>query len=289
MLALSVLSRLYGFEMLWAERNMIALVKLGGSIITDKTRQECANVDTIRRLAGELRQAIDAADMRIIVGHGSGSFGHIYAQRYGVHRGLAPDADWMGFALTSAAALRLNRIVVDELLAVGIPALALQPSATLVARGGQLARWNTDALERALDHRLVPVIHGDVAFDEIQGSAIISTEQLLAHLAMLPSFRPTRIVLVGKSGVYTADPRSNPHAERIARIDERNITDVLAGAGGSHGIDVTGGMRSKVELMWQLVQTIPSLQVYLIGPAPGLLHRALLGDATVEGTVMVAG
>lgn len=107
----------------------------------------------------------------------------------------------MGFALTSAAALRLNRIVVDELLAAGVPALALQPSTTLVARGGQLVRWDTDALERALKHWLVPVIHGDVAFDEVQGSAIISTEQLLAHLAALPALQPNRIVLVGESGV----------------------------------------------------------------------------------------
>ncbi|MCS6941163.1 MAG: isopentenyl phosphate kinase [Roseiflexus sp.] len=269
---------------------MIAFVKFGGSIITDKTQQERADTETIRRLAGELRQALDAApEMRIIIGHGSGSFGHVYAQRYGIHRGLAPDADWMGFALTSAAALRLSRIVVDELLAAGVPALALQPSTTLVAHGGQLARWDTGALERALKHRLVPVVHGDVAFDEVQGSAIISTEQLLAHLATLPAIRPDRIILVGESGVYTADPRSNPNAERIARIDQRNVADVLAGTGGSHGVDVTGGMRSKVELMWRLVQAIPSLQVYLIGPTPGLLYRALLGDATVEGTVIVAG
>jgi isopentenyl phosphate kinase (EC 2.7.4.-) len=121
------------------------------------------------------------------------------------------------------------------------------------------------------------------------GSAIISTEQLLAHLATLPTLRPARIVLVGEAGVYTADPRINPQAERIARIDRRNIANVLAGAGGSHGVDVTGGMRSKVELMWQLVQTVPGLQVYLIGPKPGSLKRALLGDDTVEGTVIVGG
>lgn len=267
---------------------MIVFIKFGGSVITDKQQQEHAATDTIRRLAEELRQALDTArDLRVIVGHGSGSFGHVYAQKYGIHRGLAPDDDWMGFALTSGAALRLNRIVVDELLAVGIPALALQPSTTLLARGGQLVHWETGSLERALECRLVPVVHGDVAFDDVQGSAIISTEQLLAHLATLPTLRPARIVLVGEAGVYTADPRIHLQAERIARIDQRNIDDVLAGAGGSHGVDVTGGMRSKVELMWQLVQTVPALHVYLIGPKPGLLKRALLGDDTVEGTVIV--
>src|SRR5215470_12172495 len=154
----------------------LTFIKLGGSVITDKTGQEAPDLDTIRRLAGELRDA-RAADpgLQVILGHGSGSFGHTYAMRYGVHRGIAPGADWMGFAFTAAAALRLNRIVVDELLAAGVPALALQPSTTLRSVGGELAAWDTATIGRALGQGLVPVVHGDVAFDETQGTAIIST------------------------------------------------------------------------------------------------------------------
>jgi isopentenyl phosphate kinase len=134
----------------------------------------------------------------------------------------------------------------------------------------------------------VPVIHGDVAFDTAQGTAIVSTEQLLEQLARTAALRPDRIVLVGEAGVYTADPRADPHAERIARIDATNIAAVLRGTGGSHGVDVTGGMRSKVELIWRLVTAAPGLSVQLIGPAPGLLTRALLGTATGEGTLIVS-
>ena len=269
---------------------MLTFVKLGGSVITDKTGHEAPDLPLIARLAAELRAALDAfapSDC-LVLGHGSGSFGHTYARRYGIHLGLAPDADWMGFAQTAAAALRLNRIVVDGLLAAGVPAIAFQPSATLLAERGQLARWDTAAIGRALAHRLVPVVHGDVAFDSAQGSAIISTEQLLVALASDPALRPARVVLVGEAGVYTADPRANPAAERIPFIGARNIAAVLAGAGGSHGADVTGGMRSKLELIWRLAQAIPGLQVQLIGPAPGLLTRALLGQAHGEGTTIEA-
>jgi isopentenyl phosphate kinase len=63
---------------------------------------------------------------------------------------------------------------------------------------------------------------------------------------------------------------------------------VLRGAGASHGVDVTGGMRSKIELMWRLIQTVPGLVVQLIGPTPGLLARALLGQADGEGTTISA-
>src|SRR6266496_6710380 len=130
---------------------MLTFVKFGGSVITDKTGQEAPDLPLIRRLAAEVRAALDqaGAHARLIIGHGSGSFGHTYAQRYGIHTGIVPGGDWMGFALTAAAALRLNRIVVDELLAAGIPALALQPSASLLSRQGALAEWHTAAIARA--------------------------------------------------------------------------------------------------------------------------------------------
>jgi isopentenyl phosphate kinase len=269
---------------------MLTFVKFGGSVITDKTGQEAPDLPLIGRLAAEVRAAFDqaGAEYRLIIGHGSGSFGHTYAQRYGIHRGLAPDADWIGFARTAAAALRLNRIVVDQLLAANVPAISFQPSATLVSRGGQLASWDTTAIGRALERHLAPVVHGDVAFDEIQGTAIISTEQLLDALARTPALRPDRIILVGEAGVYSADPRANPQAERIPLITAANIATVLQGAGASHGADVTGGMRSKVELLWRLAATYPELTVQLIGAAPGLLTRALLDQAAGEGTIITA-
>lgn len=266
---------------------MLTFIKLGGSVITDKTVAERADQATIRQLAGDLAAA-RAADpaLRIVLGHGSGSFGHTYAQRYSVHRGIAPGGDWMGFALTAAAALRLNRIVVDTLLEAGVPALSLQPSATASADHGALASWQTDTLALALAHGLLPVVHGDVAFDTAQGSAIVSTEQLLSFLARDPRLRPARIILVGEAGVYTADPRSDPQARRIPQITRQNIAEVLAATGGSHGVDVTGGMRSKIELMWGLIEASPGLTVQLIGPSPGLLARALLGQTEDEGTTV---
>jgi isopentenyl phosphate kinase len=268
---------------------MLTFIKFGGSVITDKTSQEAPDLPTIRQLAAEVRAARDRdRGLRLIIGHGSGSFGHTYARRHGIHTGIAPGGDWMGFALTAAAALRLNRIVVDELLAAGIPALALQPSASLVSRQGALAEWHTRTIARALDHDLVPVVHGDVAFDEMQGSAIMSTEQLLERLVQTRELSPARIILVGETGVYTADPRADPRAERIPQIDAENIAQVLRGTGGSHGVDVTGGMRAKVELIWRLVQARPGLSAQLIGPLPGLLTRALLNQAAGEGTLIKA-
>lgn len=266
----------------------LTLIKFGGSVITDKRGEEAADIPLIQRLAQELAQAWKAQPKRpLIIGHGSGSFGHSAAARYGIHKGIAPGSDWYGFAATSAAALRLNRIFVDALVAAQLPALSLQPSSTLQSSAGRLQSWDTRTISQVLQHGLIPVVHGDVAFDSQQGSAIISTEQLFSYLALQTTdLQPSRIILVGESAVYTDDPHRNPNAERIPLINQDNIEAVLGSAGASHGTDVTGGMRAKVSLMWSLIEALPGLEVHLIGTKPGLLSRALLGQANDEGTRM---
>ncbi|MEF3273769.1 MAG: isopentenyl phosphate kinase family protein [Chloroflexus sp.] len=266
---------------------MYTFIKFGGSVITDKTGREAADLNVIAALASAIAAARAAEPtLALVISHGSGSFGHHYAARYGVHRGLPIDADHIGLALTAAAALRLNRIVVDALLAAGVPAISLQPSASLSSAGGQIQHWETTPISEALRRRLMPVIHGDVAFDTTQGSAIISTEALLSFLALHTPLRPHRIVLVGESAVFTADPHRDPTAQPIPLITRANIAQVLHGTGGSRAADVTGGMRSKLELMWRLVEAVPNLEVCLIGPIPELVTAALLGQPLTSGTLM---
>ncbi|MBU6333500.1 MAG: uridylate kinase [Chloroflexi bacterium] len=265
---------------------MLTLIKLGGSVITDKRGTEQADDVTIAALAAEL-VAVRAARpaLPLVLGHGSGSFGHVYARRFGVHTGIAPDGDWMGFAMTAAAAQRLNRMVVDALLAAGLPAFSIQPSASARSTGGRLGPWAAETVDLALARRMLPVVYGDVAFDTQQGSAICSTEQILASLARRCA-GPCRIVLVGESGVFTADPHRDPTARLIRQIDRRSIAAVLAGAGASHGVDVTGGMRGKLEAMWSLVASLPDLTVRLVGPQPGVLREVLLDDRAGHGTTI---
>lgn len=266
---------------------MFTFIKFGGSVITDKSGQEAADLPLIRRLAAELAAARAAnPTLPLVVSHGSGSFGHHYAAHYGVHRGIAPGGDYYGFAVTAAAALRLNRIVVDELLAAGIPAFSLQPSASLRSAAGTVETWQTAPISAALERGLVPVIHGDVSLDRLQGSAIISTEKLLAFLALHSDLQPRRIILVGEQAVFDRDPHVFPDAVRIPLIDGSTIDAVLPAAAGSHAVDVTGGMHSKLQLMWRLIEAVPGLQVQLIGPGEGLLRAALADLPPASGTLM---
>ncbi len=260
-------------------------VKLGGSLITDKARPWTAREDVINRLAQELAEARrERPTLRLLLGHGSGSFGHVVGKRYGIRDGVRGAEGWRGFAETAAAAARLNRIVTDALLAAGIPVWSLQPSATALCRDGRLVSLGWEEIERALSVELVPLIYGDVALDEVRGGTIVSTEELFAFLA--PILRPRRIVLVGEvDGVFTGDPLVDPAARLIPVLTPQAVTAEGLKMGRARGVDVTGGMAAKVAIMAALVQQMAELEVHIIsGQPPGRLKRVLLDPACPVGT-----
>jgi len=255
-------------------------LKLGGSLLTDKTAVEAVRPAVVTRLAGEIAQARQARPgLRLLLGHGSGSFGHVAAARHGTRQGVSSPAQWHGLAEVSDAAARLNRLVVATLLAADVPALSLQPSASAHCANGRIQHLAHEPVEAALAAGLLPVVYGDVAFDSSQGGTIISTEEIMSFLAA--RLRPSWFLLAGETeGVL------NEAGQTIRLITRANLAAVAAALGGSRGADVTGGMRSKVESMLQLVDSFPGLRIRIFsgltaGLLADLLHQPELGPGTV--------
>lgn len=261
----------------------LVFLKLGGSLITDKTQPYTARPAAIARLCDELCQALGTApDLRILVGHGSGSFGHWAAKPHGTRQGVHTLAQWHGYAEVAAAAARLNRIVADAFLETGVPVLSVHPSASARCHDGTLDYLDTRPIHAALAAGLVPLIYGDVALDDVRGGTIISTEDIFLFLTgELP---PDRILLLGEvEGVLSTDGALIPH------ITPSSLSAVEAALGGSAGVDVTGGMADKVTQMVELVQRHPQTSVHILtGTEPGLLTRALLEPELAAGTRIAA-
>ncbi len=270
----------------------VVYVKLGGSLITDKTRPETPRPDLIRRLAREIYTALnERPHMRLLLGHGSGSFGHVVGRAYNVRAGVRDARGWEGYARTAAAAARLNRIVTDIFLDEGVHVVSLPPSASAWCVDGVLVHMDVRAHRTLLQVGIVPLVFGDVALDEVRGGTIVSTEEVFVYLSRADeTLRPHRIYLVGEvDGVYTGDPHRDPDARLISRLFAKDVAR-LDGLGRSHGVDVTGGMAAKVELMAALVREMPSLTVHIIGgTAPNTLYRALVDPHADIGTRLVVG
>jgi isopentenyl phosphate kinase len=262
----------------------LVFVKLGGSMITDKTQPEVARLEVIGQLASEIASARAARPgLGLVLGHGSGSFGHIVAKRYATRSGVHSAPGWLGFAEVAAVAARLNRIVTDSFLEAGVPVWSLQPSASARCRGGKLVALETWPVERALSQGLVPLVFGDVALDELQGGTIISTEQIFAYLVR--RLTPQRVILVSVvDGVFEGDPLCEPSARQVPEISPENWRSVRSRLGGSHATDVTGGMLAKVEEMVMLVRDLPGLEVYILsGERVGALSLALQSPGDLAG------
>lgn len=269
----------------------LVFIKLGGSLITDKDKPFTPRLDKLAELANQiascltLRQAQDdTPGFHLVIGHGSGSFGHAAAKQYGTRDGLTtPPAHarnskssdyWKGFAEVWFQASQLNRFVMEALREADLPAIALAPVSAVTAREVQVARWDLGPLRSALGAGLIPVVYGDVIFDEARGGTILSTEDLFVHLAR--ELHPRRILLAGlEAGVWEDFPARR---HLVGRIDASSYEAMQAGIGGSSSVDVTGGMAAKVGQMFELIRSVPGLKVQIFsGEEQENLARALAG------------
>lgn len=268
----------------------LVYLKLGGSLITDKRAMESVRTEVLAHLAHEIAAA-RATDpgLRLLLGHGSGSFGHVAASKHGTRHGVQTPAQWLGFAETADAAARLNRHVCAALLAAGVPVWSIQPGAALRCVDGRVVAGPIEAVRGALERGVVPLVYGDAVLDDVRGGTIASTEEIFEWLAeRLP---PARIILAGEvDGIYESDPLRNPGARRIERVTPADFEALSGGLAGSHGVDVTGGMAAKVRQSLALVERIPGLEILVCsGLEPGALRAALLGREPLPGTRIQAG
>jgi isopentenyl phosphate kinase len=255
---------------------MVVFLKLGGSLITDKTHPYTARLETLDNLAIQIAVALqENVNLHLILGHGSGSFGHQAASQFGTRHGVSGLEAWRGFAEVWYQASALNRLVVEALRKAGLPAVTLAPVSAVIARNGHITTWDLAPLKATLANGLLPVLHGDVVFDETHGGTILSTEDLFTYLAH--QLHPERILLAGlEAGVW----EDFPVRKRLIKEMTPQVFEQLApGLGHSTGVDVTGGMQAKVMEMLALVEQIPGLEVLVFsGEGPGNTRRALQGE-----------
>ncbi len=256
----------------------LTLLKLGGSLITEKARPETPRLEVIARLAGEIARA--SRGTRLIVGHGSGSFGHVAARESGIAGGLRSAEQLPGVSRTQGRAAALHRLVVEALVEAGASPYSIAPSSCLIAEAGRPAAFSSEPLLLALDRGLLPVLYGDVVMDRAWGVSICSTEkvfEIVARALLDHGHTIRRALWLGETdGLYDAEGRTLP------RLSAADLERAAGAIGAPSGTDVTGGMRLRVETALALARLgVPSLLAN--GMVPGLLEKAARGEE-VGGT-----
>ncbi len=255
------------------------IVKLGGSVITDKRRPFVVKRATLTRLAHELA----AARKPLVIVHGGGSFGHPVASKYKIADGYKNKSQLMGLSLTHQAMERLNAYVIEALQKAGLPAIAIQPSACAVVNGGRIQSMELTPIKKLLGLGAVPVLYGDAVPDIRSGMSILSGDQIVAYLAR--ELNAAKVILgVDVNGVYTANPKKDKRAKLVRKITpvDQEIVRSLGAAGVK---DVTGGMRNKVNELLPLAMRGVEAEI-VNATRPGVIKKAVQGKRGLGTVVM---
>ncbi|HKU48697.1 MAG TPA: isopentenyl phosphate kinase [Nitrososphaera sp.] len=251
----------------------LALIKLGGSVVTFKDKPLTANIVAIDSIARALK---DLAMPAIIV-HGGGSFGHYWSVQYDMH--TKPSGyDPHGVSIVHESMVSLNQIIVNAMLKNGLSPYGIPPS--VFTTGHRPIAAKIRQLFSIARSKVAPVTFGDVVFVEGARYSILSGDSLMTIIAKV--LRPTRVIFATNvDGIYS-DLRT-----------KKLIPRVVAGATGknksihiskSSVADVTGGMQRKITEAFKIASS--GMDVMMVnGLHPERIVEAALGRATV-GTLV---
>ncbi len=243
------------------------MLKLGGSVITDKAGDCLIDRDRLSAIAAAVA---GAQPVELIIVHGAGSCGHPEAKRYRLDAG-AKAGHAEGIAVTHHAVSALNAEVVAALRKRGIEAVGIHPLHAGYADDGRIVSFESRHLDRMLALGMVPVIHGDVVMDHTRGACIVSGDQLVSYLAGRLAMR--------RVGLATDVP---------GVLDGRNVVPVITPAtasilriGSSTHTDVTGGMRGKINELLGLASAGIGAEIFHVLRIPDFLAGRDCGGTRV--------
>jgi isopentenyl phosphate kinase len=239
------------------------VVKLGGSVVTDKSEPETIDSEALAGAADAIADA-DVADLILV--HGGGSFGHHHAAAHGVTDSEGTH-DAAGVLAIHDAMRELNDAVVDALQDRDVAALPVHPLSAGHRDADGVTTFPSAQVETMLAEGFVPVLHGDVIAQSEEGATVLSGDEIVTLLARQLS--ADRVGLCSTvPGVLDTDDTV------VERIDSfESVADAL---GASDATDVTGGMAGKVRALLELdtpasIFGPADLSSFLAGEQPGTL------------------
>ena len=204
------------------------LIKLGGSIITNKKKSLTPRRQTINKIAAKLKSIKEP----FVVVHGGGSFGHFWAVKYDMHTKPAR-YETKGIATVKNSMVQLNNIILDSFLNQKLYPYCLPPTDFMIGNKPNIKKIKE--IKKIAKSGLIPVTFGDALWYGMNKSYILSGDKIMSILAKV--IRPRlSIFVLDVDGLYSdMKTRKLIHNLKTKKISISNIE-----------MDVTGGMNRKV-------------------------------------------
>lgn len=228
------------------KENEVILLKLGGGLLTDKDKPLFIRED----IAKSVIQQIVKANEKVILIHGGGSFGHPLAKKYDLMKGLDPSISNQIFGLTEThqAMVNFNSYLVNLFLERNYPALSIQPSSIFKKDNRKITIINIKLIEDLLAFNILPILYGDIIFENHTSFSILSGDQIIFKLCeKLNNYRVSKVIFaIEVDGLFVneKDPK-NKKIKLVSEILSSELVNLdLADLGKK--IDVTGGIQGKI-------------------------------------------
>ena len=251
----------------------LALIKLGGSVVTFKDMPLAANAAAIDGISHVLAQL----DVPTIIVHGGGSFGHYWSVKYDMHTKPAT-YDAHGVSVVHESMVALNQIIVNSMIRAGLNPYGIPPS--MFAIGHQPIAAKIKQVYTMTRSKVMPVTFGDAVHMGGAKYSILSGDVLMTILAKV--LRPSRVVFATNvDGIYR-DMDSKELLPEIRVASKKSIAFSMAS-----GADMTGGMQRKVTEAFKIASR--GMDVLMVnGLVPERIAEAVEGRLKT-GTLVKGG
>ena len=205
------------------------LIKLGGSIITNKEKPLSPRKKVIDNIAKSLKKINEP----MIIVHGGGSYGHYWSVKYDMH--TKPEKyDLHGVAIVKNSMIELDKIILDSFAKNKLKPYSLPPTDFML--GNKPIAKKIKEIEKIAKAGLIPITFGDALWYGDKKTYILSGDRIMTYLSKILKPRLS-IFALNEDGLYSD-------------LKTKKIIYELKGENpkiSENKMDVTGGMTRKVE------------------------------------------
>ena len=183
----------------------LTILKLGGSLLTDKSQPSTICNKILKEIAQEIKKCIDLDLIEdLIIIHGVGSIGHPPVLEYKLHHGFKNPQQLIPLSKTQLTVNKFRNLIAEEFSNLGLPVNLLHCSSTCISEKMQIKEFLKEPIEGFLSLGMIPLLGGDMIFDRKMGFSVGSGDQIAKILAK--DFKAGQLIFATDvNGIYARE------------------------------------------------------------------------------------
>ncbi len=259
--------------MLKLVKNEIYIVKIGGSVLTDKNQPFSIRKNIIENV---IEQIIESRK-KIILIHGGGSYGHPLAKKFKINSGVDTNVtdQILGLVETHKAMELLNSKVSDIFLKNKVPAITIHTSSIFLKNKNEIEILSVKGLELLLNLNVIPILYGDIILDQNGSFSIISGDKIILEICKkLQNYKISKVIFCIEEDGLMIQGKSNP---KLIKYISSSDLNKLSLSKFDEKIDVTGGIAGKLVEIESICKLGIPVQI-INGLKQGFMLKALKNE-----------